>query len=195
MSRKQKQSLGSLAVIIGLICLSIIGLLLTRGRAGEGDDVHRFTLVARDMAFYRPDKPNTPNPPIKLPNGKTVAITLRNEDAGVRHDVAVKLGEQDWTSEPIMGGETTVLRFTVPDGPPGKSYRCTFHPVTMRGELRLKANEISARRDRPAPTDQTDQAYFDGWEFKVQSNDHAVGVRSGRVEPMNSGWLTDPNMR
>ena len=90
------------------------------------------TLVVRGMAFYL-EGDSLPNPTIQLTAGERVRITLRNEERGIRHDVA--LPAMDAALEPIGWNESADVTFVVPDTPGTHDYWCRPHMLMMRGKI------------------------------------------------------------
>ena len=121
-------------LVVGVVALAASLLpMLAFPAVGEGvRDIH---LVVRNMTFYV-DGQNDPNPAIALRAGERVRITLRNEDAGIRHDFAV----QSWgvaTKVLQDRGATDAVEFRVPLDKGTTTYRCTPHPTMMHGVLKI----------------------------------------------------------
>ena len=103
------------------------------------------TLLARDMAFYLPGDP-TPNPRLTVERGERVRFVLRNEDAGIPHDLAVPLGGdardgrrgRKATSVVRGAGETVDLTYRAPEAAGEYVYLCTLHSRMMRGVLQVR---------------------------------------------------------
>jgi plastocyanin len=93
------------------------------------------TIVARDMTFYL-DGRGRPNPTIRLAAGERVRIVLRNEDAGLTHDVVVRsLGIAAPT---LKGLGSTSVTVEVPDAPGRHTYTCTPHAKMMSGLVEVR---------------------------------------------------------
>jgi plastocyanin len=98
-------------------------------------EVREIRLVARDMAFYLEEDPDTANPTITVTAGESVRIVLKNADQGLQHDFAV----------PATKASTKLLRFgnqdavvvKVPTTPGTYEYVCLPHRPMMRGEIRV----------------------------------------------------------
>jgi plastocyanin len=121
-------------LIVGAVALAA-SLLPMLASPTDGDGVRDIRLVVRNMAFYV-DGRNDPNPAIALRAGELVRITLRNEDAGIRHDFAV----QSWgvaTKVLQDRGATDTVEFRVPLDKGTATYLCTPHSTMMRGVLKI----------------------------------------------------------
>ena len=95
------------------------------------------TLMARGMAFYLEDDPETPNPTIEVTAGERVRVVLKNEDRGMVHDFAVPalntgMDLLRWNEE----GEVTIA---VPSRPGTYEYVCNPHRLMMQGVIRVVA--------------------------------------------------------
>ncbi len=91
------------------------------------------TMVAKNMVFSVPslESSGEVNPTITVKRGQKVTITLRNDDAGMLHDLVIE--GLDVRLEVVSCGKTTRLTFTVPREPGEYVYLCSFHPRRMRG--------------------------------------------------------------
>jgi hypothetical protein len=118
-------------VVCGGVALSVRAAVRTEPRA--------LTLIARDMAFYLPGDP-TPNPRLIARPGEELRITLRNEDRGMAHDLAVSDGEGSRESTPVLRGTGTEADLTlqVPETPGEYEYLCSLHARMMRGVLEVR---------------------------------------------------------
>lgn len=119
---------------IGLVAVAILGgvVLLAMSATFPATDPRELRLVARDMTFFI-DGDNTPNPTLRFRAGELVRVVLRNEDAGMEHDFAIK----NWKvgSALLDGKGETVFEFRVPDKRGPEAYSCSPHPVMMRGSI------------------------------------------------------------
>lgn len=91
------------------------------------------TMVAKNMVFsvQSSETSGEANPTITVKRGQKVTITVRNDDAGMLHDLVIE--GLDVRLEAVSYGETTQLTFTVPREPGEYVYLCSFHPRRMRG--------------------------------------------------------------
>jgi plastocyanin len=121
-------------LIIGVAALAV-SLLPMLASSAEGP-VREIRLVVRDMTFYVEGQPDA-NPAITLRAGEQVRITLRNEDAGMRHDFVVKAWSIGTRVLDARGQETTIA-FRVPEEKGTQIYFCTPHSAMMRGTLRIE---------------------------------------------------------
>jgi plastocyanin len=121
-------------LIIGVIALAVS--LLPMMASPADSPVREVRLVVRGMTFYVEGQTD-PNPAIALRAGEQVRITLRNEDAGMRHDFAIKA----WsiaTRTLDDRGQATAITFRVPDEKGTQTYFCTPHSTMMQGTLRIE---------------------------------------------------------
>ncbi len=122
---------------IGLLSALMIAVASATGvvLASMGQSVasREITIVAKNMVFVieSPESSGQANPTIIIKRGQKVTITLRNDDAGMLHDLVIK--GLDVRLEAVSCGETTRLTFTVPREPGEYVYLCSFHPRRMRG--------------------------------------------------------------
>jgi hypothetical protein len=122
-----------------LVCLLVSGALALAVRAAVRPEPRELTLIARGMAFYRPGDP-TPNPRLTAGRGETLRITLRNEDRGMAHDLAVPGRSGARKSTPVLreAGESADLTLRAPEEPGEYAYLCTLHSRMMRGVLEVR---------------------------------------------------------
>jgi plastocyanin len=104
-------------------------------RRGPDAGVREIRLVARDMTFYV-DGEKTPNPTLEARPGERIRLVLRNADAGMSHDFAVR----DWSvgTRLLDGKGQDQIEFTVPDASGSYTYSCTPHAAMMRGTIDVK---------------------------------------------------------
>ena len=122
----------------------LLALLVASGgvafavQAGVRSEPRTVTLLARDMAFYLPGDP-TPNPRLAVARGERVRFVLRNEEAGIPHDLAIESDEERARTAVIRGaGETVNLTFRAPEAAGEYTYLCTMHSRMMRGVLEVR---------------------------------------------------------
>lgn len=123
---------------VGLIVVSILGgvALLARSVSTSLPAAPReVRLVARDMAFFV-EGDSTPNPTLRFRAGEHVRIVLRNDDAGMDHDIAI--GSWDVGSALLEGKGETAFEFQVPKRRGSETYACTPHAVMMRGAIEVE---------------------------------------------------------
>ena len=122
--------IGLLSVLM-IVVVSATGVVLAS--IAQGAVSREITIVAKNMVFSVPslETSGEVNPTITVKRGQRVTITLRNDDAGMRHDLVIE--GLDVRLEVVSCGETTRLTFTVPREPGEYVYLCSFHPRRMRG--------------------------------------------------------------
>ena len=78
-----------------------------------------------------PEQPAATNPTLRLRAGERVRLVLKNEAAGLVHDLAIP----DWnvTLDAIAAGERSSTTFTVPEKTGKVEYRCQPHAAMMSG--------------------------------------------------------------
>ena len=91
------------------------------------------TLVAKNMVFsvQSTERSSEANPTITIKRGQKITIILRNDDAGMLHDLVIE--GLNVRLETVSCGETTRFTFTAPREPGEYVYLCNFHPTRMRG--------------------------------------------------------------
>ena len=88
------------------------------------------------MTFYVEGQ-SEPNPTIVLRPGEQVRLRLRNDDAGMRHDFAIKAWAVATGVLEDRGQEDTIV-FRVPETKGTTAYTCTPHSKMMSGTLRVE---------------------------------------------------------
>lgn len=121
-----------------LVALVLFGGIALSVRAAVRPEPRALTLTAREMAFYLPGDP-TPNPRLLAERGEELRITLRNEDGGMAHDLAVpgRDGSPEATAV-LRGGDSAELTLRVPARPGEYEYFCNLHARMMRGVLEVR---------------------------------------------------------
>jgi plastocyanin len=122
----------------------VIALVVAVGMGGalmalnaERPAPRELDVVIRDMAFYVNGDP-APNPVIRLSAGESIAVTVRNEDAGIVHDFAVP----GWATSTrrLRTGESQRLVVEVPDTPGTATYQCSPHSRMMAGRILIESH-------------------------------------------------------
>ena len=119
-----------------IAALAIAAMVLPTIASSTPAAIRNLDIVVRDMAFYV-DNGTEPNPEITLHPGERVRVRVRNEDAGMRHDFAIKA----WTvATKILEerGQEDAIEFRVPDERGTQSYQCTPHAKMMTGTIRIE---------------------------------------------------------
>jgi plastocyanin len=101
--------------------------------AGDAESAVRvINLVARDMTFYV-DGQAAPNPALHARPGERIRVVLKNTDAGMSHDFAIR----SWgvTTKLLKGKGEDSVEFTVPSARGAYDYSCTPHAEMMSGTL------------------------------------------------------------
>ena len=134
-SRARPRAFGALLLAFAVACGGVAFSL----RAAVRPEPRALTLIARDMSFYLPGDP-TPNPRLIAERGEELRITLRNEDRGVAHDLAVPNGNGSPKATPVLrgAGASADLTVRVPDQPGRYEYLCNLHARMMRGVLEVR---------------------------------------------------------
>ena len=134
MTDRSKTTMLIACAAIGLGILAAT-LLPTLASSPEGD-AREIRLVVRDMNFYV-DGESQPNPTLTVRAGERVRLTLKNEDAGMRHDFAIK--EWDVATRMLEDrGQQDSVTFKAPSAPGDQVYHCTPHAKLMRGTIRVQ---------------------------------------------------------
>jgi plastocyanin len=120
------------AVLLGVAAIAAV---LPREAVSGTESVREIRLVARDMTFYLEGQTD-PNPVLRVRRGERVRLVLRNEDAGMLHDVAVRAWS---TGTPaVEGGGQSAVELRAPDSPGDEIYACTPHGEVMRGTIHVE---------------------------------------------------------
>src|SRR6185295_5703244 len=111
-----------------LVALALFGGIALSVRAAVRPEPRALTLTARGMAFYLPGDP-TPNPRLLAERSEELRITLRNEDGGMAHDLAVpgRDGSPEATAVLRRAGDSAALTLRVPARPGEYEYFCNLH--------------------------------------------------------------------
>ena len=113
------------------VAVALIVVTVVIGSGCRTASVREVTLVARGMTFALPEQPAAANPMLRLRAGERVRLVLKNEAAGLVHDLAIP----DWhvTLAAIPAGESSSTTFTVPEQTGRVEYRCQPHAAMMSG--------------------------------------------------------------
>ena len=122
--------LGIFSALI-IVVASAAGMVLAS--MAQGTVSREITIVAKDMVFFNQstESYSEANPTITVKRGQKVLIILRNDDAGMLHDLIIE--GLDFSLETVSFSETTRLTFTAPTQPGEYVYLCSYHPRRMRG--------------------------------------------------------------
>jgi plastocyanin len=120
-----------LVVLAGAAAAAILPRIAWSSSAG----VREIHLVVRDMTYYAEGQ-DAPNPTLHVRRGEPVRILLRNEDAGMSHDFAIRAWNRG--TGVIEGRGDAAVEFTAPDAPGEETYACTPHGEMMRGTIRVE---------------------------------------------------------
>lgn len=122
---------------IGLLSALMIVAVSTTGAVlasmAQNAVSREITMVAKNMVFsvQSSETSGEANPTITVKRGQKITIILRNDDAGMLHDLLIE--GLDVRLEAVSCGERTRLTFTAPREPGKYVYLCSFHPTRMRG--------------------------------------------------------------
>lgn len=128
----RKVSFKAVAAVVAVLVMGTLIPLVSKAPSRE------ITLVAKGMAFYLADDPNTPNPVIDVRAGEQVRLTFRNEDRGMTHDFAAPaiagaaVDLVDWK-------ESADTTWQAPSTPGTYRYVCRPHSAMMHGIIRVVA--------------------------------------------------------
>ena len=114
-----------------LLCTAGAGAFLPH-IVDSREQAEEIRVVAKNMTYYA-NGTGDANPAIQLTPGRLVRITLRNDDRGMQHDLAI----------PAFGVGTGIIdygteksfTFRVPDRPATATYTCTPHSAMMSGRI------------------------------------------------------------
>jgi plastocyanin len=113
-------------VVAGTFLLPVMAERADRGAS------RTILLVARDMAFYV-NGVGEPNPDIHVKPGEQITLMLRNEDAGMTHDLAIS--RWNASTRELRGTGTDRITVTVPAKKGTAEYVCRPHSIVMRGSI------------------------------------------------------------
>jgi heme/copper-type cytochrome/quinol oxidase subunit 2 len=123
---------GALVTVLAIAAIGVARLLpvVAKPRPAPREVV----LVAKDMRFFLSGG-SAPNPTLTFRAGEVVRLVLRNEDAGVTHDFAVR-GLR--IAVPAVAGRgEAVIDVRVPERTGRHVYACTPHARMMFGHVEI----------------------------------------------------------
>jgi plastocyanin len=103
--------------------------ILARSRSGAVREVH---VVVRDMAFHVDGMAGL-NPTLRVKRGEHVRFVVRNEDAGIAHDL--RIDAWDAGTGVLRGRAEAVLDLRAPAAAGEIASSCTPHAAMMRGTI------------------------------------------------------------
>ena len=121
----------ALTVVAAVSLVIVLAAWMTRG-VSTREPVRDLAIVVRGMTFYV-NGGKDPNPVLRFRAGERVRIRLRNEDAGMTHNLWI----EEWNvGTPVLKGQDeVVVELRVPDAPGAAAYVCRPHPAAMRGSI------------------------------------------------------------
>jgi plastocyanin len=125
--------LGRRVPMMGIAALAALMVLAVLLPAMSSTPTREIALVARGMAFYAEDAPQTMNPTLEFKAGERVRVVLRNDDRGMTHDFAIPAVGVG--VDPITWNERGEVVFDVPTTPGNYEYVCRPHLLMMRGAI------------------------------------------------------------
>lgn len=135
-----KGSLVRIALIITIVGTIAAAFLLARSENDEARAAaakpREIRIVVKHMTFYV-DGVQAPNPSLRVKAGERIRLVLRNEDAGMTHDFAVKAW-QVATKTLTEKGQEDAVEFRVPKQRGEIPYQCTPHSEMMKGSIRVE---------------------------------------------------------
>ena len=120
-----------IVVLIGTAAAAVLPRVVTSASGG----VREIHLVVRDMTYYAEGQ-DTPNPTLLVRRGEHVRILLRNDDAGMSHDFAVRAWNKG--TGIVNGRGDAAVELTAPRTAGEATYACTPHGEMMRGTIRVE---------------------------------------------------------
>jgi plastocyanin len=122
--------------VIGSGVAVVLVAALGASWVSRASSAREVVLVARGMAFYL-EGGDTANPTIQVRAGDRVRVVLRNQAAGLRHDLSVpSLGAAMALVDPATNG---MLEFDAPRHPGRLVYECRPHAQMMHGMIEVIA--------------------------------------------------------
>jgi plastocyanin len=121
------------SALIIVATVALLGLAVGVTLAVRPDtEAREIVLTARGMSFYL-DHVTGPNPTIRLLPGEHVRFVLRNEAAGLAHDLSIP--GLNLQMGPVPTGASRAVLVRVPATPASFPYVCRPHAQMMRGDV------------------------------------------------------------
>jgi hypothetical protein len=122
-------------VVLIALALGAGAVLLPASALPRGGGPRDVRLIARDMTFYL-EGAEQPNPTLRFRAGEEIRLVLRNDDAGMDHDFAIRT----WgvATGLLEGKGETAVTFRVPGTRGSESYACSPHSQMMRGTIEIE---------------------------------------------------------
>jgi plastocyanin len=121
-------------VAVTAIAGAAVAALLPSAVWSSSGSTREIRLVVRDMTYYVEGE-GAPNPTLRVAPGEHVRVLLRNDDAGMSHDFAIRAWN---TGTGIVNGlGEAAVEFTAPQTAGEETYACTPHGEMMRGTIRI----------------------------------------------------------
>jgi plastocyanin len=119
--------------MFGSVSLAVLTLAIGLSSGCRTAPVREVTLVTRGMTFALPERPDAANPVLQFRSGEKVRLVLRNEAAGMIHDVAIPA----WNVavDAIPSCQTAETTFVVPEAAGSVEYLCRPHAQMMAGTI------------------------------------------------------------
>ena len=136
MSMRQRKVLLRSSLLLPIAALMLISARGVLGKA-QHDQYRTLVVTAKNMVYDQPE--------IRVAPGEWVRLVLRNEDPGMKHDLVI--GGLDVRTTLIKTGERTEVIFQAP-ALGSFTFRCSMHPVTMRGILIVNTPAADSRAIR-----------------------------------------------
>ena len=119
--------------VFGTIGIAVLGAAIVTSSACRTAAVREVTLVTRGMTFALPEQPAASNPVLRFRSGERVRLVLKNEAAGMIHDVAIPAWNV--SVDAIPSGQTASTTFVVPESAGSVEYLCRPHAQMMTGTI------------------------------------------------------------
>lgn len=126
MAMKHRKTFGTIGIGVVALAIGVSGACRTAA-------VREVTLVTRGMTFALPESPGSSNPVLRFRSGEKVRLVLKNEAAGMIHDVAIPA----WNVavDAIPSGRSAATTFVVPEAAGPVEYLCRPHAQMMTGTI------------------------------------------------------------